>query len=109
MLMRQEDMEGHEIATRRSGHWEREGRTGLAGRTVGEVTSFSLVSCLLLVSSQGLGDLDVCNGIEGPTPEYPDGIYHYVTTVEAAKLKEGVVEGAYPYILGRYRYDASLS
>jgi len=25
----------------------------------------------------GLGDLDKCNGRFGPTPEYPDGIYHY--------------------------------
>jgi hypothetical protein len=28
----------------------------------------------------GLGDLDECNGIEGVTPEYPKGIYHYVLT-----------------------------
>lgn len=28
----------------------------------------------------GLGDLDECNGREGPTPEYPQGIYHYVLT-----------------------------
>ena len=28
----------------------------------------------------GLGDLDECNGRFGPTPEYPDGIYHYVST-----------------------------
>ncbi len=30
----------------------------------------------------GLGDLDECNGRFGPTPEYPDGIYHYVLTDE---------------------------
>jgi predicted esterase len=29
---------------------------------------------------QGAGDLDECNGRFGPTPEYPDGIYHYVST-----------------------------
>ncbi|MBJ24459.1 MAG: hypothetical protein CMB64_07315 [Euryarchaeota archaeon] len=29
---------------------------------------------------EGLGDLDECNGRFGPTPEYPDGIYHYVST-----------------------------
>ena len=29
---------------------------------------------------QGMGDLDECNGRFGPTPEYPDGIYHYVST-----------------------------
>ena len=28
----------------------------------------------------GLGDLDQCNGRFGPTPEYPEGIYHYVST-----------------------------
>ena len=28
----------------------------------------------------GTGDLDECNGLTGPTPEYPDGIYHYVLT-----------------------------
>ena len=28
----------------------------------------------------GVGDLDECNGRFGPTPEYPDGIYHYVST-----------------------------
>ncbi|MBT4059092.1 MAG: YHYH protein [Euryarchaeota archaeon] len=27
-----------------------------------------------------LGDLDECNGRFGPTPEYPNGIYHYVST-----------------------------
>jgi hypothetical protein len=28
----------------------------------------------------GLGDLDEFNGREGPTPEFPDGTYHYVLT-----------------------------
>ncbi|HWE96199.1 MAG TPA: YHYH protein [Tepidisphaeraceae bacterium] len=28
----------------------------------------------------GLGDLDECNGVFGVTPEYPNGIYHYVLT-----------------------------
>lgn len=28
----------------------------------------------------GSGDLDECNGRFGPTPEYPDGIYHYYIT-----------------------------
>jgi len=28
----------------------------------------------------GAGDLDDCNGVFSPTPEYPDGIYHYVLT-----------------------------
>ena len=30
----------------------------------------------------GSGDLDECNGREGATPEYPEGIYHYVLTEE---------------------------
>ena len=29
---------------------------------------------------EGAGDLDECNGRFGPTPEYPEGIYHYVST-----------------------------
>ena len=29
---------------------------------------------------EGVGDLDECNGRFGPTPEYPEGIYHYVST-----------------------------
>jgi YHYH protein len=28
----------------------------------------------------GSGDLDECNGRTGPTPEFPDGAYHYVLT-----------------------------
>lgn len=31
---------------------------------------------------RGAGDLDECNGRTGPTPEYPDGTYHYVLTDE---------------------------
>jgi hypothetical protein len=32
-----------------------------------------------------LKDLDRCNGIKSPTPEFPDGIYHYVMTDEPTK------------------------
>lgn len=28
------------------------------------------------------GDLDECNGLVSPTPEYPEGIYHYVMSCE---------------------------
>ena len=28
----------------------------------------------------GMGDLDECNGRWGPTPEYPEGTYYYVST-----------------------------
>ena len=31
---------------------------------------------------EGLGDLDECNGREGVTPEFPEGIYYYVITNE---------------------------
>ncbi len=37
------------------------------------------------------GDLDECNGRTGPTPEYPDGTYHYVLT------------DAFPFIPRLYR------
>lgn len=39
----------------------------------------------------GSGDLDECNGRFGATPEYPDGIYHYVVTE------------AFPYIPRMYK------
>ncbi len=42
-------------------------------------------------------DLDLCNGREGPTPEYPNGIYHYHITID----ENG--SSAYPYIIGCYR------
>ncbi len=29
---------------------------------------------------EGLGDLDACNGIFSTTPEYPNGVYHYVVS-----------------------------
>ena len=32
---------------------------------------------------EGSGDLDECNGIISPTPEFPEGIYHYVMSIEA--------------------------
>ncbi|MCD6052412.1 MAG: hypothetical protein K0Q55_3830, partial [Verrucomicrobia bacterium] len=31
---------------------------------------------------KGAGDLDECNGRIGPTPEYPEGIFHYYITEE---------------------------
>ncbi len=30
------------------------------------------------------GDLDDCGGLVSPTPEFPEGIYHYVMTIEAS-------------------------
>jgi hypothetical protein len=35
----------------------------------------------------GVGDLDECNGRWGPTPEYPEGIYHYVSTPLSGSTK----------------------
>ncbi len=29
------------------------------------------------------GDLDECNAINSPTPEFPNGVYHYVMTIES--------------------------
>jgi hypothetical protein len=40
-------------------------------------------------------DLDECNGMFGPTPEYPEGIYHYVLTDEPPYIMScyaGVIE-----------------
>tara|TARA_B110001469_G_scaffold95063_2_gene91043 strand:- start:6702 stop:11090 length:4389 start_codon:yes stop_codon:yes gene_type:complete len=63
------------------------------------------------------GDLDICNGIFRKTPEYPDGIYHYVCTlntdgteidVSKAKIEDNSIY-AYPYIIGAYRGVPELS
>ena len=40
------------------------------------------------------GHLDVCNGHYGPTPEFPEGIYHYHTTMLNADGEMG-----FPYFL----------
>ena len=42
----------------------------------------------------GLGDLDEWNGRFCVTPEYPNGIYAYFTTIDAAQIP------VYPYVLG---------
>ena len=42
----------------------------------------------------GSGHLDQFNGRFSVTPEFPDGIYHYVVTIDAAGIP------AYPYIIG---------
>lgn len=34
----------------------------------------------------GSGDLDACNGVFGPTPQYPEGIFHYHITAEFPQL-----------------------
>ena len=45
-----------------------------------------------------LGQLDEYNGRLAVTPEYPDGIYHYHTTIDSAG------ESAYPYSVGPQYY-----
>ena len=51
----------------------------------------------------GLGDLDSCNGQFGPTPDYPEGIYHYHTTWE-----NGEGDLGFPYFINCYRGEISL-
>ena len=47
---------------------------------------------------EGLGHLDVCNGHFGPTPDFPDGIYHYHST-----MVNGDGDMGFPYFLICYR------
>ena len=46
------------------------------------------------------GDLDICNGITSPTPEFPEGIYHYVMSIRANE--DGTV---YRYVNPYFGYD----
>ena len=43
--------------------------------------------------------LDYCNGIYGPTPEFPDGIYHYHATISIDSSGEPIkgIDYFYPY------------
>ncbi len=52
----------------------------------------------------GLGDLDVCNGHFSATPEFPDGIYHYHST-----LNNGDGDMGFPYFLICYHGEADMS
>ena len=52
---------------------------------------------------QGLGHLDVCNGHFGPTPEFPDGIYHYHST-----MVNGEGDMGFPYFLLCYHGETFL-
>jgi hypothetical protein len=47
--------------------------------------------------------LDECNGVEGPTPESPSGLYHYHCTIDPQALPQGRVEPVFPYLLAKYR------
>ena len=52
----------------------------------------------------GLGHLDACNGHFGPTPDFPQGIYHYHTT-----MQNGDGEMGFPYFLICYHGEADMS
>lgn len=56
----------------------------------------------------GSGDLDICNGVFGPTPEYPNGVYHYHATIKVNKdgtpeLKDNQIISVYPHLIARFR------
>ena len=55
-----------------------------------------------------LGDLDICNGVFSPTPDYPKGIYHYHASIKKGEdgfpeLHQGQVISVYPHLIARYR------
>ena len=61
---------------------------------------------------EGEGDLDFCNGIIKKTPEFPQGIYHYVCTLKIDNNNELDYSDTfysdtslyqYPYIIGAYK------
>ena len=54
--------------------------------------------------TEGLGHLDRCNGHFGPTPEFPQGIYHYHTTIQ-----NGDGDMGFPYFLICYHGQADMS
>ncbi|MDP6864245.1 MAG: YHYH protein [Candidatus Poseidoniaceae archaeon] len=53
---------------------------------------------------EGLGHLDVCNGHFGITPDFPQGIYHYHTT-----MQNGDGDMGFPYFLICYHGEADMS
>ena len=54
--------------------------------------------------TEGLGHLDVCNGHFGPTPDFPQSIYHYHTT-----MQNGDGDMGFPYFLICYHGEADQS
>ena len=70
-----------QVAEMKSSYRLKEGETGYNG-----IDDYEYV--------EGLGDLDVCNGHFGPTPDFPDGIYHYHSTIE-----NGIGDMGFPYFL----------
>ncbi len=61
--------------------WRNDGnQTGVILKTSYTGTNDSAGNALFV---EGSGDLDECNGLVSPTPEFPEGIYHYVMSIEA--------------------------
>ena len=54
----------------------------------------------------GEGDLDIYNGRYCKTPEFPNGVYAYFSTINAQKDSSGIFNGffrpAFPYFIGNY-------
>ena len=48
------------------------------------------------------GHLDACNGILSATPEFPDGIYHYHSTMPVEVDGEMTTNHAFPYFINCY-------
>ncbi|MBT3568085.1 MAG: YHYH protein [Opitutae bacterium] len=61
--------------------WRNDGnQTGLILKTSYTGTNDSAGNALFV---EGSGHLDECNGLVSPTPDFPEGIYHYVMSIEA--------------------------
>ena len=53
----------------------------------------------------GTGDLDIHNGRFSKTPEFPNGIYAYFTSIGIGSANN-IIEGKYPYFIGKsYRSE----
>ena len=78
------------VVEMRSSYQLKEGETGYNG-----IDDYEFV--------QGMGHLDVCNGHFGPTPEFPEGIYHYHST-----MMNGDGDMGFPYFLLCYHGETFL-
>ena len=72
-----------------------------------------------------IGDLDFCNGIFSKTPEFPQGIYHYICTIKLdstgnpaleddssygfRNVPKKIIKPAYPYVIGAFKGIPELS
>ena len=79
-----------DVVEMRSSYQLKEGETGYNG-----IDDYEFV--------QGMGHLDVCNGHFGPTPEFPEGIYHYHST-----MMNGDGDIGFPYFLLCYHGETFL-